>query len=354
MQEHPKIVFRFLERVYDPALRRHACLAKNPGEFNDWRSTAVKAYIELLGLPRIKSEAGNHSPVVEMTDELYAMDGYTRSDGWIETEPVVDIHFWLLVPDGEGPFPMVIAPHGHEAGNMYAGISSSEFERRLMEAEDRDVAVQAAKRGSLALVPATRSIGANRKSFVVRDIAERHQGRDCVCHNWQVIAAGRTALGERVWDLMRIIDWMVTRPDVDPGKVVLLGNSGGGMATLHTAACDERIQVAVPCCAYNNYVSFAGTLRHCPCNAIPGILRFGEYWDVAGLVAPRPLLTVNGAQDALHPVEEVDAAVARLKGIYAAAGAPTAYEHRYGEGGHRFYSTIMWPWIEERIFTPRA
>ncbi len=93
-------------------------------------------------------------------------------------------------------------------------------------------------------------------------------------------------------------------------------------------------------------MSPAGTLRHCPCNAVPGLLAFGEFWDVAGLLAPRPLLTVNGRHDGLHPTDEVDAAVARLAKIYAAAGAEGRYEHRYGEAGHRFYADIMWPWIE--------
>ena len=96
----------------------------------------------------------------------------------------------------------------------------------------------------------------------------------------------------------------------------MLGNSGGGMATLHTAAVDERVTVVVPCCAYSNYVSSFGTLRHCPCNAIPGILGFGEFWDVAGLVAPRHMLTVNGDSDELHPVEEVSA-LERLAGTLA-------------------------------------
>ena len=121
------------------------------------------------------------------------------------------------------------------------------------------------------------------------------------------------------------------------------------MATLHTAAADERVTVAVPCCSYNNYVSPHGTLRHCPCNAIPGILTFGEYWDVAGLVAPRLMLTVNGKLDPLHPVEEVDHAAARLKAIYQAAGRRDRYEHRFGEGGHRFFSALIWPWVENAM-----
>jgi hypothetical protein len=152
-------------------------------------------------------------------------------------------------------------------------------------------------------------------------------------------------MGERVWDLMRILDWALELPEVNKDVVLMMGNSGGGMATIHAAAADERILMSVPCCSFSNYVSPFGTLRHCPCNVIPGILTFGEFWDVAGLIAPRRLLTVNGDSDALHPVEEVDNAVASLKRIYRTAGAGDSYAHRYGHGGHRFYSDLMWPWI---------
>ena len=158
-------------------------------------------------------------------------------------------------------------------------------------------------------------------------------------------------LGERVWDLMRILDWALALPEVNRNAVLMMGNSGGGMATLHTAAADERVTMAVPCCSYSNYLSPFGTLRHCPCNAIPGILRFGEYWGVAGLVAPRHMLTVNGDGDSHHPVNEVDNAVSRLEMAYQAAGAADRYEHRYGHGGHRFYSDLMWPWIDRVIQT---
>ena len=71
--------------------------------------------------------------------------------------------------------------------------------------------------------------------------------------------------------------------------------------------------------------------------------------QVAGLVAPRHLLTVNGDQDALHPVHEVGVAAASLKRIFTAAGAGERYQHRYGSGGHRFYAELMWPWIEEAL-----
>lgn len=339
----------FVGRMYDPEGREYACRAQTPEEFAAWRPAALEAYKELLGLPRIEGAAKEHVPVVWLDERTTECDGYTRRNGWIETEPGVKVRFRLLAPDGDGPFPVAVTPHGHESSDAYVGMWSTEAERKRIQSEDRDVAVQAARRGFLTIAPATRSIGQNAGSFVIRDSAGRHDGRDCVCHNWQVLAVGRTALGERVWDMKRILDWVLDRSDVDPSRVLMVGNSGGGMATAHTAACEERITVAVPCCAYNNYISFSGTIRHCPCNAVPGMMSFGEFWDVAGLRAPLPLLTVNGSEDALHPIEEVDAAAERLARIYEAAGAAGNYEHRYGSGGHRFYADLMWPWILERL-----
>jgi len=348
-REHPEGVSKYLDRLYDEKRRQHACRARTREEFTEWQPAAREELLRLLGIPQIVAGAADHSPAADLGGDVEDMGSYTRQRGWLETEPDVRAPFWLLKPKGEGPHPLAITPHGHEHGDTYVGICHNERTREQMEAEDRDVAVQAVERGFLTIAPATRGMGSNPDSYRIADIAQRHGDRDCLCHSWQVIVVGRTMLGERVWDLMRILDWALARPDVDAGRVLMVGNSGGGMATLHTAACDERIAVAVPCGAYNNYVSPRHTLRHCPCNAIPGILEFGEYWDVAGLVAPRPMLTVNGREDGLHPVEEVDAAVSRLQKIYAAAGAAERYEHRYGDGGHRFYGDLMWPWIADAM-----
>jgi dienelactone hydrolase len=346
MPEHPPPVKRHLDRLYAESERRYACRADSPEAFRQLLSPARGKFRQLLGLPRIAELAADHSPSVTMAGETENLDGYSRRRGWIETEPNVRIPFWHLTPAGKGPFPLALTPHGHGNGDTYVGLPADAITKKRIEEEDRDVAVQAVRRGFLTIAPYTRGLGPNPQNFRIADIANRHDS-DCRGHNWHVITAGRTALGERVWDLLRLLDWALERDEVDSSPVLVLGSSGGGMVTLHAAACDERIGIAVPCCAYNNYVSFAGTLRHCPCNAVPGLLQFGEMWDVAGLIAPRPLLTVNGREDSLHPVEEVDQAVERLRAIYSAAGVPANYEHRYGEGGHRIYSDLMWPWIEQ-------
>lgn len=345
MDPHPADVKAYLDRLYHENRRRYACRATTPQEFATWQPEARRAFRKLLGLTRIVAEAGEHAPRVELEDAAEDMGAYVRFRGRIHTEPDVTARFWLLRPKKDGPYPVAVTPHGHENGDTYVGIWQDEQTRQRITDDERDVAVQAVERGFLTIAPATRGIGSSPSTYKVADVGARHDGRDCVCHNWQVVQVGRALLGERVWDLMRILDWATGLPEVDGQRVLMLGNSGGGMATLHAAACDERIRVAVPCCSYNNYMSPYGALRHCPCNAIPGLFEFGEFWDVAGLVAPRPMLTVNGRHDGLHPVEEVDAAVARLEAIYRAAGAEGQYQHRYGPAGHRFYKEIMWEWI---------
>jgi len=354
MNQHPPEVKAYLDRLYAEDRRQHACRATTPDEFAAWQTEARRAFRELLGLPRIAAQAAaqvavegdGHAPRVDLEERAEDMGTYARFRGRIETEPDVTTHFWLLRPKTPGPYPLAVTPHGHENGDTYVGIWEDDQTRQRIIDDERDVAVQAVERGFLTIAPATRGIGSSPHAYKVEDVGERHGNRHCVCHSWQVVQVGRTLLGERVWDLMRILDWATGLPEVDAQRVLMLGNSGGGMATAHTAACDERIAVAVPCCSYSNYMSPHGTLRHCPCNAIPGLFEFGEFWDVAGLIAPRPLLTVNGRHDALHPVEEVDAAVARLEAIYRAAGAEGRYQHRYGPAGHRFYRDIMWEWID--------
>jgi dienelactone hydrolase len=349
MIEHPEPVRKYLRRLYDEKNRRHACRARNPAQFAQWQPPARAAFLDLLGITGMVRETEGHELTARVSRESEDMGTYLRRRGWIETEPDVRQSFWLLKPKGDGPFPLAVTPHGHEHGDTYVGIGHDDRSREQIMHEDQDVAVQAVLRGFLTIAPATRGMGANPNSFKIADIAGRHDGRDCRYHGWQVAVAGRTMLGERVWDLMRILDWALARPDVKRNFVLMTGNSGGGMATLHAAAVDERVKIAVPCCSYDNYVSSRGTLRHCPCNAVPGILTFGEFWDVAGLVAPRHMLTVNGKSDSLHPVEEVDRAVSNLQAIYRASGFPERYDHRYGNGGHRFYGDLMWPWIDEAL-----
>lgn len=339
---YPAPVASYLERVYDPASRPLAFQVTRPGGFTAWQTEARAALRTRLGLDRIAAGAGNHRPRVELGAAIDCGD-HSRRRGEIETEPGVRISFWLLEPRRPPPWPLAVLPHGHDprGADTTAGVYADAAHRRKSQAEDRDVGVQAARRGFLAVAPAVRGIS----THLFPDAEQRHDGRVCRSHMIHCLLAGRTPTGERVWDVQRLLDWALARPDVDCRQVLVMGNSGGGMVTMFAAACDERITVAVPSCAFAPTVSREGYVFHCDCNLVPGLLDFGGLTGIVGLAAPRRVLAVNGRQDPLFANDEIERGAAEVRGLFRAAGAPDNFQHRWGEGGHRFYQDLMWPFV---------
>ncbi len=165
------------------------------------------------------------------------------------------------------------------------------------------------------------------------------------------LLAGRTAIGERVWDMSRLIDWAAGLPEVNAENVLMMGNSGGGVVTMYATACDERVSIAVPSCSFSVIASREGRIYHCDCCAIPGILRWGELYDVCGLIAPRHLLAVSGVKDKLHTATDINRSAGRVRAIFKAADVVDRFDHRWGQAGHRFYKALMWPFVKKAMKT---
>ena len=344
--DYPENVVEYLGRIYAEEHRQYAFRDDYPGGIDKWRADAGGELQRLLGLDKIASSIGNHRPTVKL-DETQDLGDYTRRKGTIETEPDVRIPFWLLEPKGSGPWPLAVLPHGHDpvGHDTYAGVYSSDELREKALSQDRDVAVQAVKRGFVAVAPATRGLSTDG----VPDLYERHGNRACRSQLMHCLLAGRTAMGERVWDMQRLLDWATKLPRVNHRHVLMMGNSGGGMVTIYAAACDQRITIAVPSCSFAPITSPGGYIFHCDCNMVPGIMKFGDLPDVAGLISPRHLLAVNGHGDSLHSDSAINRAAGRVRRVYIAAGCPRRFEHRWGNDGHRFYKDLMWPFILDAL-----
>ncbi len=343
---YPDHVASYLKRIYDESRQGYAFRQDYPGGFEKWQQDARAVLVRKLGLDRIASTVSEHVPVVEL-EAAEDLGDYSRQRGVIETEPDVRIPFWLLKPKGDGPWPLGVFPHGHDSRghDTTAGVYASDAHREKSLAEDRDVAVQAAKLGFLAIAPAVRGLSTDG----VPDLYGRHGDRACRSHVMHCLLAGRTAMGERVWDMQRIIDWAADLPEVDESRVLMMGNSGGGMVTVFAAACDPRIGIAVPSCSFAPTVSRSGYVFHCDCNMVPGLMELGGLPGVAGLIAPRRLLAVNGRKDTLFSQAEVERGAEHVRKIYQAAGASDRFEHRWGDEGHRFYKDLMWPFVKATL-----
>ncbi len=340
--DYPPHVIQYLARINAVDQQRYAFRPDYSGGVEQWQREARAELLRLLSIEKIAAQTKGFKARVELgaSEEL---DGYTRQTGFIETEPGVRIPFYLLKPRGDGTFPLGVFPHGHDTRGHHttAGVHQDEAHQKEIIEGERDVAVQAVKRGYIAIAPAIRGLATDG----VPDLYGRHGERDCRSHLMHCLLAGRTAMGERVWDMQRILDWATALPEVDRSRVLMMGNSGGGMVTLYTAAVDTRVTIAVPSCAFTMATSETGFIYHCDCNLVPGLLEFGNLPDVAGLIAPRFLLAVNGRKDTGHSATDIERAAARVRAIYRAADAAGRFEHRWGQEGHRFYSALTWPFI---------
>ena len=320
--------------------RRYAFQAEDAPTLRHWQQALRAELIRAIGLDRIAS-AATRMPVVVRRGE-YRMDDHFREDWEIWTEPAFRVPFFLLRPiDAQGRRPLVLTPHGHSKHGryVYAGIDASG--KPVPVEGDRDMALQAVRQGYIAIAPEARAFDESRFT------SDQESDALHSCVDWQMRAlmCGRTLIGERVWDIMRLIDYAATRNDVDSSRIVITGNSGGGTISLFAAAIDERISISIPGSFFCTFAASIGSIHHCPCNFFPGMLELGEMADFAGLIAPRPFLAVNGERDPIFPSPATKEAFAALQRIYTVADAGDRCELFIGDGEHRYFAEPVWPFV---------
>ena len=122
-----------------------------------------------------------------------------------------------------------------------------------------------------------------------------------------------------------------------------MGNSGGGTATTYAAAIEKRIKVAMPSCAVCTYKDSIGAMAHCTCNFVPYIANYFDMGDLCGMIAPRGLVVVSGANDNIFPHDGVAESIEVAKKYFEASGVPENIDWVEGPEGHRFYADLSWP-----------
>jgi dienelactone hydrolase len=160
---------------------------------------------------------------------------------------------------------------------------------------------------------------------------------------------GRPLLGSRVQDTLRALDLLQSLPEVDAGRVGIMGGSSGGAVALLAAALEPRLRAAVVSSYFCTFRDSILAMRHCHCNYVPGLLEDGEMYDIAALVAPRPLLIESGAQDPIFPLHGVLEAYGQLRGAYAALGAAAQLEQDITPLGHQIGGGRAYSFLRERL-----
>lgn len=304
--------------------------------FANWQKTAREKLTELLGLPLEKCDAN-----FQIEYEKDHSD-YTEVRFAVQTEPGYYVPCHLLLPKGKNEkIPLTLCLSGHGTGMHIAlGVPKNESdEKTLAEWPHRAMAPRSIKEGRAALVIEARNFG---------ECSLNGYGTSCTEAAKIAILAGRTVIGERVWDAMRILDAVLDKFSVlDSSNIICTGNSGGGTATYYLACMDERITVAAPSCSICSYEASIAAMPHCMCNHIPYIRKYFEMSDLAGLIAPRKLVIAAGKEDPIFPAKGTAETFAEIQRLYICAGAAAACALVWGNGGHYNYADLLWEKIHE-------
>jgi dienelactone hydrolase len=328
---------RFLRERWRREPPRLAFKADTRDEWLAWRAALLAKTWELLRVPDEPP-----SPLNARTLEVVQDDGFRREKVVYDTAVDFSSPAWLLVPDGaeRQRRPAVLALHGHPHGKLdVVGLPENAEHRARGLAFNYDYARQLARRGYVVLAPDARGFG------------ELSGGRDN-CH-WlarNAMLLGYTLKGLRVHDALRALDYLIGRPEVDPDRVGCVGLSWGGAHTAYATAFDERVKVAVVSGMFTTYAEVALERENfCLCHYVPDMLRWSEFTDVVGLIAPRPLLLEVGDHDPLLTPEVVRAEYARVESIYRVADAPEMLSLDLFHGQHEWHGPAAYAWLDRHL-----
>lgn len=305
---------------------------KLPGDNTAWqrrRPEVERAFRKAIGLEVLPERSPLHARITARHD----LGDYTVENVIFESRPgfLVTANLYRSKGAATGKRAAILCPIGHY---LREGKTAADVQARC---------IQLARMG-----------------FVVLTYDAIGQGERNISGNihheagYALLPLGQTIAGWMVWDSMRGIDYLLTLPDVDPERIGVTGNSGGGLNTLFTAALDDRVRAAVVVgftFEFNNWLKYGGT--HCTCTHLPGMFRGMEWFEIAGLIAPRALMMLQGDHDGIFPISGARRAGHNTEAVYALtgrasqvrftelAGQPHAYSRPYRE--------VMYGWMAEHL-----
>lgn len=296
--------------------------------------------------------------------ETVRKPGYTRHRVRYGVTSDRQTEAFLLVPDRfKQPCPAILALHDH-SGFYYYGKEKvtegedpprvlREFQTRVYES--RAVADELARRGYVVLVPDAFYFGSQRldpatlPEEYVGELEGRGLGTDAYIEAFNALASRHEHLvaktifisgstwpgilfqGDRIG-----VDYLLTRPEVDPTRIGCIGLSLGGLRGAHLFGLDPRLKVGVVAGWMTTYRSLVA--RHVRCHTwmiyVPGQHAYLDLPDVVTLNAPQPLMVINCLQDRLFPIEGTQAAESKIRSVYERLSASERFACNYYDEPH--------------------
>lgn len=277
-----------------------SCLA-DVGSREEWtklRPLRRRQVLSMLGLDPLPAR----TPLEARVTGTLERSGYRIENVVFQSSPGLYATSNLYLPEGPpAPLPTVVYVCGHSPHPLGAKWNY------------QDHAVWFAEHGYNCLIIDTLEFG---------EVAGIHHGTHDL-NMWSWLSLGYTPAGVEVWNVIRAIDYLETRPEVDAGRIGITGRSGGGAVSWYAAAVDERIAAAAPVCGTFTFGSQAShwiAAGQCDCIYFHNTYLV-DLPTVGALIAPRPLLIVSGRRDGIFPPDGYHEVHRQLKRIYELHGA---------------------------------
>lgn len=259
-------------------------------------------------------------------------DGYRVEKLIFQTMPGVWMTASAYVPDKPGKHPALLAVHGHWRGARLDPV----LQKRC---------IGPAKLGYFVL--AVDAFGAGERG-IGKKLGEYHGEMVAAT----LLPAGMTLAGLQVYENMRAVDYLQSRPEVDSTKIAITGASGGGNQTMYAGAWDERFGAVAPVCSVGNYQAYLG-VACCMCEVVPGALRFTEEGGILGLTAPRGLMAINVTKDGIQfSIPEAKKSLAFAAGVYKVFGKPDNVRHTTFDWHHDYSQAMreaLYGWLAKHL-----
>jgi cephalosporin-C deacetylase-like acetyl esterase len=266
------------------------------------------------------------TPLNPVIVRVLERDGYRIECLMFESRPNFFVTASLYVPAGKGPFPGIISPCGHAASArlyppyqyMYLGLVKEGF-------------------AVLAFDP----VGQGERRYYWDPKTNTNEIGGPV--TWEhslpgelLLLIGHNLTQYRIWDGMRAIDYLLTRPEIDPQRIGCCGQSGGGTLTAFIAALDERVKCAG---AHEGGMHPRWPVHFRPESALgtgdteqhffPAAIYGVDGGDLAAAIAPRPLLSTVE-----HFNPAYDTVTAQVRARYTLLGAPEKFHTVQADDPH--------------------
>ena len=301
-------------------------------DFNVWKQTARQRVLDCMLTPPPAPDGGYE---VKMLSEEQR-DGYRARKIEIRLSRYYTVPAYLLIPDGQGPFPAVNVLHDH-GGHFFIGKEkcirplACEDSTVIRDAIDWSKGYEGQFFGDYLAQHGYVVLSTDAPMWGERGLKEpmKRQLYDMISGNMMMYGINLSAY--MTYDDIAATEFLASLPEVDPQRIGCTGWSMGAYRAWMLAALSDRIKAGAAVCwmvTTDEQLSFrySRTENGGFANCIPGLRRWLDYPHIASIACPKAMLFINGSEDKLFPVPGVEKAFQTMRAVWQSQGAADRLE----------------------------